>query len=57
MKKGEKYLIVKRIKLHTKPLRMADITQTGRFVKETKTSYIFDGFNARKHTIVSIREA
>lgn len=54
MKKGEAYLITKRIKLHPQPVRTVEITQSGRFVKETKTQYIFDGFRVHKHTVVSI---
>lgn len=50
------YTVVKKIKIHTKPLREVCVHETGRFVKETKLSLIFSGFNVRKQNVVRIEE-
>lgn len=55
MKIGETYKVTKHIKLHTKPLREADVSITGRFVKETESYYYFDWFRVEKNHIVNIR--
>lgn len=54
MKIGETYKVTKHIKLHTKPLCEADVSITGRFVKETESYYYFDRFRVRKANIVEI---
>lgn len=55
MKIGETYKVTKHIKLHTKPLREADVSITGRFVKETESYYCFDWFRVRKANIVDTK--
>ena len=53
---AKEYEVTKRIKLHTKPIRVAQITQVGRFVKETQRHYIFSDFRVRKDNVISIKE-
>ena len=54
MKTGEIYKVTKRIKLHTKPLREADVSMTGRFIRETEYGYVFDWFKVRKANVIAI---
>ena len=53
---GKIYRITKRIKLHTKPLYEADITLTGRYVRESQNFYIFDTFKVKKANVIKIVE-
>jgi hypothetical protein len=55
MTKNQEYKITKRIKLHTSPLREIEISQQGRFVRETATNYIFDKFWTRKKNVIEIQ--
>ena len=55
-KSGKIYRITKRIKLHTKPLYEADITLTGRYVRESQNFYIFDTFKVKKANAIKIVE-
>lgn len=55
-KSGKIYRITKRIKLHTKPLYEADITLTGRYVRESQNFYIFDTFKVKKANVIKIVE-
>lgn len=50
------YTVVKRIKIHTKPLVEIEVPQTGVFVKETASHLVFRGFRVRKHCVVSIEQ-
>lgn len=54
MKIGKIYKVTKRIKFHTKPLRVADVSITGRLKKETENYYFFDWFRVEKNHIVNI---
>ena len=56
MKVGKEYAVTKEIKLHTKPIRVAQIIRTGFFVKETETHFIFSDFRVRKANVISIQE-
>ena len=56
MTSGKTYRITKRIKLHTKPLYEADITLTGRYVRESQNFYIFDTFKVKKANVIKIVE-
>ena len=51
---GKSYSVTKRIKLHTKPLVVADITQVGVFVKETPKQFIFRNFRVYKANVFEI---
>lgn len=53
MEKGKRYLIVKELKLHTKPITTACVIQCGEYVGETDKEYIFDTFRARKAVVKS----
>ncbi len=53
---NKNYEIMKRIKVHTSPLREVDVVQVGRFVKETKKSYMFDNFRVKKELVIHIEE-
>lgn len=50
------YTVVKKIKIHTKPLTEVTVSQTGLFVKQTDSYLIFRGFKVRKNCVVSINE-
>lgn len=50
------YTIAKKIKIHTKPLQEVVVPQTGLFVKETASYYIFVGFKVRKNCVVDIEK-
>ena len=50
------YKVTKKIKLHTNPLREAEIIKEGVFMKETAKSYIFDDFRVNKSTVIKIEE-
>lgn len=50
------YTLVKKIKIHTKPLREVCVQETGLFLRETNSSLIFRGFSARKQNVVRIEE-
>lgn len=54
---GKFYTVIKEVKIHTKPTVLAKIIQVGKFVKETKTSYIFNEFRVKKSNVISIKEA
>ena len=53
---GKEYEVLKRIKIHTSPLCMADVVFCGTFMRETEEWLFFDSCRARKSNIVSIRE-
>lgn len=53
---GKEYEVITQIKLHTKPLRIAQIKRAGRFVRETEKHYIFSNFRSRKENVISISE-
>ena len=53
---GKRYLITKRIKLHTKPLRFANIPLNGVFKYATDDWYYFNEFKAKKSNVISIKE-
>jgi hypothetical protein len=46
------YVVTKKIKIHTSPLVEVEVVQTGKFVKETPKSYVFDSFRVSKDTFV-----
>lgn len=56
MTTGTRYLITKRIKLHTKPLRFANITLEGAFKYATDGWYCFNGFRVKKSVVIEIKE-
>ena len=56
LQSGKIYRITKRIKLHTKQLYEADITLTGRYVRESQNFYIFDTFKVKKANVIKIVE-
>lgn len=56
MKVGKLYQIIKKIKIHTSPLVTVEVTQIGRFVKETYKFYMFDTFRVMKSCVVSVEE-
>lgn len=49
------YQITKRIKLHTKPTRFANITLVGTFKHDTNGWYCFDEFRVRKQNVIDIK--
>ena len=49
------YRVVKKIKIHTKPLAEVVVPMTGIFVKQTAAHYIFAGFKVRKSNVISIQ--
>ena len=51
---GSPYKVTKRIKLHTSPLREAEIVKAGVFKKETRKSYIFNEFKVKKQLLQKI---
>lgn len=51
---GEEYAIIKKIKVHTKPLRFANVIQRGTFKGETSKCYVFDGFKVKKDLIEDV---
>lgn len=53
MEKGKRYLIVKRLKLHTKPTTTACVIQCGEYVGETDKEYVFGTFRVRKAVVKS----
>lgn len=53
---GKEYEVITQIKLHTKPIRVAQIKRAGCFVKETEKHYIFSNFRSRKDNVISIIE-
>ena len=53
---NKNYKVTKKIKLHTKPLVEAEITNEGMFLKETENFYCFDGFRVNKETLVKVEE-
>jgi hypothetical protein len=56
MKIHGKYKVTVKIKLHTQPIRELIYDKVGKFVKETVTYYIFDGFRVRKANVIDIQE-
>ena len=56
MQPNKTYTVTKKIKIHTSPLVEVVIPQTGLFVKQTDSYYIFRGFKVRKNCVVSIKE-
>ena len=50
------YSITKKIKIHTKPLTEVFVTQTGTFVKQTNSYFIFRGFKVRKSCVTQVQE-
>lgn len=56
LKKNHLYSVVKKIKIHTKPLTEVVVSQTGLFVKQTDTYLVFVGFKVRKQCVVSVTE-
>ena len=53
---GKRYLITKRIKLHTKPNRFANVIVEGAFKHETDKHFCFDGFRVKKSNVIAIKE-
>lgn len=51
---GKTYIVTKRIKVHTSPIRTEVVTKKGKFLRETKTLYVFDSFRVRKDVIERI---
>lgn len=56
LKPNNLYSVVKKIKIHTKPLREVVVSQTGLFVKQTDLYLMFVGFRVRKDCVVSVAE-
>lgn len=56
MKRNKKYLVTKKIKIHTSPLIEVEVVKQGRFLKETSKYYIFDSFRVQKQVVVKIEE-
>jgi hypothetical protein len=56
LKPNKMYTVVKKIKLHTKPLVEIQVPQTGLFVKQTDKCLIFRGFKVRKCCVISVKE-
>ena len=56
MQPNKMYTVVKKIKIHTKPLTEVVVPQTGTFVKETATHLCFVGFKVRKSCVIQIKE-
>ena len=56
MQPEKMYTVVKKIKIHTKPLTEVVVPQTGYFVKETASYLCFVGFKVRKNSVVHIKE-
>lgn len=56
MQPNKMYTVVKKIKIHNKPLTEVIVPQTGIFVKETATYLCFVGFKVRKQCVVQIKE-
>jgi hypothetical protein len=52
----KEYTVVKKIKLHTSPLRTAEVVQTGKFLGETPKTYVFEGFRVHKNNFVRADE-
>lgn len=50
------YSVTKKIKIHTKPLQEVFVTQTGIYVKETNSYFIFRGFKVRKLCVTQVQE-
>lgn len=50
------YTVTKKIKIHTKPLKVVIVPQTGLFVKQTESYLFFRGFRVRKDCVVQIEE-
>lgn len=50
------YTVAKEIKIHTKSLRKVVISQSGLFVKQTDSYFVFRGFKVRKECVVQIEE-
>ena len=53
---NKEYEVIRRVKIHTSPLIEADIVTVGKFQKETKQCYIFDGFRVSKRCVTRIKE-
>lgn len=53
---GNTYRIIKRVKIHTSPVVMADVVKEGVYVKETQKNYIFDTFRVCKSVVIKIEE-
>lgn len=53
---GKRYLITKRIKLHTKPLIFANITLDGVFKYATDGWDCFNGFRVKKSNVIETKE-
>lgn len=56
LKPKHHYSVVKKIKIHTKPLIEVVVPQAGLFVKQTDTYLVFVGFRVRKECVVSVTE-
>ena len=52
--KGETYSVMKKIKIHTKPLIEVCITLQGTYKKTTSNYYIFDSFKVNKNNVLHI---
>lgn len=55
MRYGVTYQVTRQIKTHTSPLRLVVYDETGKFVKETSSMFIFDSFRVKKSTIINIK--
>ena len=56
MQPNKVYTVEKEIKIHTKPLCTVIVPQTGAFVKQTDSYFVFRGFRVRKDCVVQIAE-
>ena len=56
LKPNQVYTVVKKIKIHTKPLVEVVVPQTGLFVRETSKYFCFSGFKVRKDCVLSVKE-
>lgn len=53
---GKNYLVIKCIKIHTKPDYVVGVSVVGMYSHETNCYYVFDGFKVSKKTIMSVTE-
>ena len=54
MRPGSRYMLTIKIKLHTSPLKTLEYEREGKFVKESQSYFIFDGFRVRKANVINI---
>jgi hypothetical protein len=56
MEIGKRYQVTKWIKIHTKPLRVVNVTLVGTFKYDTDSWYYFNEFKAKKSNVIEIKE-